>query len=209
MAFTLTYAGLQAEAADWLHRTDLTSKIPSFITLAEAYLTREIGFPNEETLGTITITAGAQYGALPTYFSRLRSRPILSVVPTVSLDLLTPDILFSRYASQAPGAPVACAIVGSNLYVNAPTDDAYTVSIDYFAGITPLSDTNTTNWLLTTFPDAYLFTTLLMAAPYVGSDNRIQTWEALSERSINGINIQGMLQGYGAPIVAQLSANVA
>jgi hypothetical protein len=39
MAIT-TYAELQAAAANWLVRGDLTARIPEFITLAEARLNR-------------------------------------------------------------------------------------------------------------------------------------------------------------------------
>jgi len=31
-----TYSELQTAVADWMHRTDLTAKIPDFITLAES-----------------------------------------------------------------------------------------------------------------------------------------------------------------------------
>jgi hypothetical protein len=208
-AFTRDFDGLQGEVISWLHRTDLNDRVASFISLAEDYLQNEIGFPSQETVGTVSITAGASSGSLPTYFSRLRNAYISSVSPIVPLTVLSAPIMRERYPLQDAGIPRACTIIGSSLYVDRPTDTSYTVTVDYWQGIVPLSSSNTTNWLLTKYANAYLFSTLLMAAPFLGVDTRIQTWEALASRAINSINIQGMLQGQGAPLVAQLSANVA
>jgi hypothetical protein len=37
-----TYSELQSSIADWLNRTDLTSQIKDFITIAESRLDREL-----------------------------------------------------------------------------------------------------------------------------------------------------------------------
>ena len=57
----------------------------------------------------------------------------------------------------------------------------------YFAKLTKLSNSVTTNWLLTSSPDIYLYGALLQAAPYLQDDARIQTWATLYERALNDL----------------------
>lgn len=55
MAIT-NYTDLQSTVADWLHRSDLTSAIPTFIQLAEKQMSRELRLKNQETEVTDTAT---------------------------------------------------------------------------------------------------------------------------------------------------------
>ena len=57
----------------------------------------------------------------------------------------------------------------------APTGDTDVV-LTYYQKIPALSDTQTTNWLLTKSPDLYLYSTLLEAAPYLRDDDRMAMW---------------------------------
>ncbi len=45
-----------------------------------------------------------------------------------------------------------------------------------FVGVTSLSGSNATNWMLTNNPDVYLYGALLEAQPYLMDDARIATW---------------------------------
>ena len=58
----------------------------------------------------------------------------------------------------------------------------------YRASVPALSDSVTTNWLLTSAPDAYLYGALLQAAPYLSDDNRIGVWGSLYENAITELN---------------------
>jgi hypothetical protein len=58
----------------------------------------------------------------------------------------------------------------------------------YYGKPTALSDSNATNWLLTYYPDAYLYGSLMHSAPYLADDGRIQIWAALLQSAIDGIN---------------------
>jgi len=62
----MTYATLQTDVADYLHRDDLTAKMPTFVAQAEAMLFRELNLKNLETSVTGTTTDGLI--TLPTDF---------------------------------------------------------------------------------------------------------------------------------------------
>jgi hypothetical protein len=58
-------------------------------------------------------------------------------------------------------------------------DSSYTAELVYYAKLSKLSDSNTTNWLLTAAPDIYLYGALMQAAPYLKDDARIGTWSQM------------------------------
>lgn len=58
----------------------------------------------------------------------------------------------------------------------------------YYEQIPALSDSNTSNWLLDAAPDAYLYGSLLQAAPYLAEDERIQVWSTLYAGAVLSLN---------------------
>jgi hypothetical protein len=71
----------------------------------------------------------------------------------------------------------------------APTDAPGVINIDYLSGIPPLSAAMPTNWLLTQYPSAYLWGTLVCAAPYIGDDPRLPIWLGARENAIERIRL--------------------
>jgi hypothetical protein len=57
----------------------------------------------------------------------------------------------------------------------------------YYKYFTGLSDSNTTNDMLTYHPDAYLYAVLLEAEPYLQNDKRVQLWVGAYELAKKGI----------------------
>jgi hypothetical protein len=49
----------------------------------------------------------------------------------------------------------------------------------YLAKIPALSDSNTSNWLLSEAPDVYLYGSLVHSAPYLQEDDRLGVWAQL------------------------------
>ena len=59
----MTYTTLKTAIAENMHRTDLTTKIPDFIALAEAFLFRELNIRDLETSTTGTTTGGLYHAS--------------------------------------------------------------------------------------------------------------------------------------------------
>jgi hypothetical protein len=66
----MTFDELKTNIADWLNRTDLTSVIPTFITLAEARLNRQLRTTNQYTRADISTSD--QYLSMPSDFLEMR-----------------------------------------------------------------------------------------------------------------------------------------
>jgi hypothetical protein len=59
----------------------------------------------------------------------------------------------------------------------------------FYSKIPALSDSNTTNWLLTASPDIYLYGSLMQSAPYLRDDDRVGIWASLYQKAIDDLNI--------------------
>lgn len=181
MALT-TYAELKSSIADWLNRDDLTSVIPDFISLAEANMDRSIRHWRMEK--RVTATVDGQYtGLIGDYLEGIR----FSIANGDRLELLSQGEMQQRRTAydDTTGKPRYYAISDGQLELYPTPDGSYTVEMLYYGQITPLSDSNTTNWLLTHHPDAYLYGSLVHASPYLGEDQRAGTWASLYQSALD------------------------
>lgn len=181
------YAELQASVASWLNRSDLSTNITDFITLAEAQLSTDLKTRAMETKVTLVTVAGAKTVALPTDMLEMRR---LQVVGTYNqpLSYRTPDELSIDYAANGTGQPVVFTVIGGNVELAPIPDAVYSLELTYQQRIPALSDSATTNWLITNWPNAYLYGSLLAATPFIMNDARLPTWAQLYEQAIDGIN---------------------
>jgi hypothetical protein len=183
MALT-TYAELKTSIGDWLNRSDLTTVIPDFISLAEAQIERTLRA--RQMIVRANASFDAQYGAVPADFLEVKSLKLTSTNPQTPLSFLTIDALDAEMTKHtASGRPRFFGVVGGQFRIVPTPDSNYTTELTYYAKLSKLSNSNTTNWLLTSNPDIYLYGSLLQAAPYLQDDARIQVWATLYERALN------------------------
>jgi hypothetical protein len=166
------YNDLKASVASWLARSDLTSQIPDFITLAEAKLNRSLRVRQMEQRSTAT---AAEYMALPTLFQEMRNIKTTGT-PVYTLEQRAPFEM-DALDDGSTGRPSRYALIANQIRLAPAPDTTYTLEIDYWESIPPLAD-NATNWLLTAAPDIYLYGSLLEAAAFMLDDPRIPLWQA-------------------------------
>ena len=182
------YSDLQASVADWLNRSDLTTVIVDFITLAESQFNKEIR--NRKMIKRSTATIDSQYSAVPADWLQTVDFVIEST-PVTTLEFITNERLDKLRATYvASGTPKFYTIVGQELEV-LPTPDSATLTgeITYYSKIPSLSDSATTNWLINSDPDIYLYGTLLQSAPYLVDDARIAVWGSLYQKLLKDLEI--------------------
>jgi hypothetical protein len=149
MAIT-SYSTLKTAIASWSHRADLDSYLDDFIDFTEARMNRELRVSQMETRATTTPSDA--YIALPTDCLAIRNIQ-LNTNPVQTLEYVTPAEMDRLANGQTEAGNYT--IIGDEIQLDAST--SYTVEIAYYAKIPALSDTNTTNWVLTTHPDVYLY----------------------------------------------------
>jgi hypothetical protein len=195
-----TYVELQAAAANWLARDNLTLRIPEFITLAEAKFNRVLFHPRMETRTTLSVDAdGAdpEYLDLPTNFQTMRmvrlpdetGKPRLQFMSQTQMD----DYRYSR--DNVAGTPAYFTIVGDQIELAPTPNEDMDVEVLYRANIPALAS-NSTNWLLTAAPDLYLYGTLMEAMPYTRKDERIAVWAAGMQMALDQLNALAERQSF-------------
>lgn len=182
MAIT-TYAELKTAVANFLARSDLTDRIPEFISMAEARMGRELETRSQEKRATATLTSGDAFVSLPTDLRSVRMVK-LNTTPTEVLEYYTPQKINELYASGGSGKPRAYTIIGGEIKFAPTPDSAYTAEIVYMEGVPDLSDSNTTNTILTRHPDLYLYGALSAASVYLMDDQKTQLYDSLFTRSM-------------------------
>ena len=186
MALT-TYDELKSSIADFLNRDDLTSVIPDFITLAETGMNREVRHWRMEKRANANLDT--QYTALPNDFLE-PIRMSLTTADTNTLEMVNAFQISNLRAQNlnTSGRPVNFAILDGSIEVFPTPDAVYSLEMLYYEKIDTLNSGNTSNWILSNFPDAYLYGALVHSAPYLAEDARTNTWAALYQKAINDIN---------------------
>lgn len=202
-----TYSELQSSIAGWLTRTNLTSRIPDFITLCESRVNKTLRVRQMEARATATFDE--EYEELPSDFLEIRQLK-LNTDPEHYLEYLTPAVLTAKYGNYGPSRPRAYAIIGEEIRLRPVPDGSYTAELAYYQKIPALSDSNTTNWLLTKAPDVYLYGSLLEAEPYIRNEQRATLWVAAYERAISDLTGESARAQYnGSPLVVVPAGGIA
>ena len=202
MAIT-TYAELQTAVGNWLNRTDLTTAIPDFITLAEAKMKRRVRHWRMESRATAETVAGQRTLALPNGYIEMRNLKINATHVDV-LEFLPPSVMYEN--SSAQGQPKYYTVQGDQLVLEPVPDSAYEIEMGYLS-FDVLSDSNTSNWVLTNHPDLYLYGTLLEAAAYIKDNDYVPVWKSgydLALREILKDDKSGRWNG--TPLIMRIEA---
>lgn len=192
MAIT-TYAELQTAIGDWLNRADLDQKIPDFIRLAESTLNDVLRSADMVTQSTsIAITSGR--ATLPADALEIVYAQV-AASEDEPLEQITPQQLtmLRRTRTRNTANPRFYAIVGRDIVVT-PTPSSGSLDLDYYQRLPVLSDSNTTNWLLTDSPHIYLYTSLLHATPFLMDDARYAVFNnTVSQQVMSAVRSQQTL----------------
>lgn len=185
-----TYSELVTAVGSWLNRSDLDSLIPDFIALFEARMNRVLRHPEMESTATSALTAGDTELSLPDDFLAARTIYVDDDPDNVLL-ALSPMNLRAAYPYETDGGLIAYAIQGSTIQLAPPVAGEDSLTLSYYQKIPALSESNTTNWLLDSHPDAYLFGTLTQAQVYLQDDQRAGMWKAAWDEIWTEINDAG------------------
>lgn len=175
------YTDLQTEVISNSNRSDLTDKIPTFVQLAEEDMKRRLKLVDLESSANVTITSGS--GTLPTDYVGARSL-YWNGDERRALRYITPDRYEREYNSLA-GLATYYTITGSTLKTLPQGDGA--VVMTYHARLTSLSDSNLTNAVITNYPDAYFFGTLVWLYHHT------RNWEAKAQQEMSFERVIGQI----------------
>ena len=183
-----TYTEVKTSIANYLNRDDLTSIIPDFISLAEKRLDRELRVRVNMVRAQTTTTASTSFYDLPSDLIELRNITYeTSGSNSYALSYLSPESGSREYGSFASGFPRAYTNLGKDIKLYPTPDAAYTLGINYFKKLVPLSDSVTTNNILDSFPDLYLFGSCLEGAIYLNDSEQTNRFLAVYQKALDDV----------------------
>jgi hypothetical protein len=179
-----TYAELQTAISNHLRRSDLTSAIPDLIALAESRLNRILRSLAMEQTASLTASVGSRVLSLPARFLEPIS---LRITVSGQESPLIPKSPSEMDAVIGTGnATPAYYTINNQIEFDCPADFAYPLTLRYYKRLDLAADT--TNALLTSDPDIYLYASLLAASPYIKEDARILLWKQAVDEFVEEAN---------------------
>jgi len=177
------YGELKSTIADFLNRSDLTSVIPTFIDFAEAEFNRNLRVRQMVVRAEAPIDS--RFSAVPADFVEAKDLVIVGTNPVQPLEFITQqEMAQDRNATYTTAAkPQYFTVVGSQFEFMPTPDAEYSLEMSYFGKIDALTADSDTNWLLTDYPDLYLYTSLMHSAPYLKDDERTSVWAQLATKA--------------------------
>jgi hypothetical protein len=171
----MNYGQLKAAIANRLSRTNLAAVIPDFITLGEPRL--YFGFKDVEVnvaplrLNAMLTTETASLAALPADFLEAARFTVPASQKPRALTYVTPE----EFDPMATGCafPRHYTMQDGGIAVEGGIPAAFTFS--YYRRFPALVADADTNWLLTNYPNVYLYSALIEAYAHVKDDARIMT----------------------------------
>lgn len=196
-----TYSELQTAAANWSGRSDLTSRIPEFISLAEAKMNRRLRVKNMVTVDPAFPITG-EYVGVPANFGGVRTF-YLNTNPIVHLDFMADALMATTFGNSGSGQPQKFNIQGSNFRFAPMPDATYSAHLAYYLKVPALgsSGSATTNWLLTDHPDAYVYATLSELAGFAKDWDSAEKWITMSYKILDDIQVASNRDRYSGDAV--------
>lgn len=193
------YGELKTAIADFLNRDDLTTVIPAFVALAESQIARDLRHWRQES--RVSTTLNERFENLPTDWLE-------------GIHMYLSDGAIIEYASIAEigrqkaisndiaGKPRLFTLNSGQIEFFPAPDEDYDLTMVYYARIPTMSADADANWLMTYYPDVYLYGSLLQSAPYLAEDARIAVWAQLYSAAVKNLGDDSTkARASGGPLV--------
>lgn len=174
-----TWSDLCAAIADFMNRQDATVAIPSFVTLAEAEMNRKLRV--RQMTGRAAAVISSEFESVPADYCGEQAMTLdgnPGCPPVIQLEFADADKINFEKANHSVtvGQPSLYSVQGSDLQFWPPPDGPYMARAVYYQVIPALSASRATNWLLTKYPDAYLYGSLSNAGNWLRGEPRLSDW---------------------------------
>jgi len=205
----VTYGDLKIAVANWLTRADLTPRIPELVALGEGRLFTDLRCRELEATANIATTSTQRADPLPTRFVQMRSI-IATGAANTRLEYRAPVEFWENYSEIPTGIPEYYTIEQESI-LWAPIPNAIiTITVAHYARMAAFSADADTNAVIARWPNLYLYTALLEAAPFLGNDPRVLVWSGLYETLLASIHEADKRDRYSGDVrvpdrVAQLT----
>jgi hypothetical protein len=173
-----SYTNIKTATLNWMKVSDITvgsSVIDDWIGLMENDVSRDLRVRPMETQTAIGITSG--YIPHPADWRGWKTLKISSSGTDYALQPYAEEQAVRLFDGETNALPLGYVVRGSRTYVHPGASGSYS-SVDtvYYAAIPGLSSSNTSNWLLTSYPKVYLAGMLAYGYWYYRDSKQYAEW---------------------------------
>jgi len=138
-----------------------------------------------------TATADGQYLSLPTDWLEAINVQIdgNSFKPLFQQSIESMDV-YRKGNNNVTGLPAFFALVDNTIELAPTPDSSYTLQLTYYGTIDALSDSNTSNFISNSYPDAYLYGALKHASIYLMEDDRVALFTQQFEKALEEMRME-------------------
>ena len=150
------FANLKSTVIRLSHRNDLSDVIDDMVDLAENRINNRLRITSNNLRASASASTSDRFLALPTRFLEMRRFSLIKDSYYYELTYVSPESM--NIYGQA-GIPRYYTVTSQLEFDRTPAA-AYSLEMSYWAKLNPLSTSNTTNNVLTDFPQIYVQATL-------------------------------------------------
>ena len=198
MALDAYTSMVTAISSNWMHRSDLSTVTDDFIDLFESEFNSDMRVRQMEQSTSIVSTSG--YLIHPTQWRQWKSLKLSANGRVYNLTPITEESQAINLGGDSGGNPTNYKVRGDKTYLYPAPSSAATVDAVYYEGVTSLSTSNNSNWLLAAYPGAYLFGSLNEASSYVADDPRVPLWKSKLIETLNKIRLDSERSERGSQV---------
>ena len=187
------YANLKQAIENWSHRTDISNVIDNFIELAENEIDKRLMLRNNELRATATMSTTDRFLALPDRFLKMRRLTLINGSNNYEIAFKAPEQMTIQDTAGRP----KYFTVTSQLEFDRTADSAYTLEMQYFSRLVPLTSSNTSNDTLTDYPDLYLWGCLTQLALWEKDVEMALKYQGKFDQAMNEAKKQEKKGRYG------------
>ena len=195
----MNYGELKTEIKDYMHRTDLDSKIPQFIKMVSSMINRRVLSPFMEKQSTETVTT--QSFDVPTDYLKMRS----ITAGGVPLTQFTPRQGSTDDKYSVAGEPRYYSMANRKITLHPAPQADIEIVINYFARIPAFTDDTDEHLLLTNNPNIFIYGALREGSVYVQDEGAARGWGEMFIEEVNVENSTAFEDLWsGDPLVMQV-----
>ena len=188
-----SYENLKQAIENFSHRTDISNVIDNFIELAENDIDKRLMLRNNELRATATMSTTDRFLALPDRFLKMRRLTLINGSLNYEIEYRGSE---SMPIQDSAGRPKYFTVT-SQLEFDRVADSAYTLEMSYFSRLVPLTSSNTSNDVLTDYPDLYLWGCLTQLALWEKDLEQFQVYQSKFDNAMSEANKQERKGRYG------------
>jgi hypothetical protein len=198
----LTYSDLKSSICNWMiDRQDLAVVAADCISLSENDMNKILRTRKQHATAEITPVDGVI--DLPPDYLAWRSVTALTS-PRRPLEAYSQGTFDDLYTTRHSGSPEHFVVDGPKMHILPATEAV--IELKYYKRVPALTDEigKDTNWLLSEYPNMYLWGSLKYAAIYIVSPDKASMYGSLFSGALDALVIEDQNSVYGNRTIARI-----